>query len=1025
MSKLKFKKVLMFFLATLLSAFSVMAQQRTITGTITDVTDGTSLIGANVVIKGTTSGTVTDASGHFSINASPSDVLVFSFVGYSAQEIEVGDQTEINVNLMLAYEALDELVVVGYGYTKKSDLTGAIVTISSEDLAVRPVSRIDYALLGQAAGVQVTNTSGMPGSGPSIRIRGHGSLQTTNSPLWVIDGYIGGDINSVAPEDIESIEILKDASSTAIYGARGGNGVILVTTKRGKSNQNRINFSYYHTVQNVEKYMDLLNREEYCTLKNRALTTDGFPEFFTQGQIDGTEPINGYIADTDWQKAIFRTAHVNYYNLSVSGGSEKTTYALSANYREDDGIIYDSDFKRSGVRLNLDHQFSDKIHVGVTSSAFRTEGNSFSVTTGWSLGAAGGALTSFPYYPLYDDNGDFYKGEDQWDNPRLAAEDQENNSITSSILGNVFFTYEIIKGLTLKADIAGDYRNSQNNQFAPSYLHGATATRHLNRAGISDANSNKWIGSLTAHYEKQIAENHLIKALFGVEQQVINSNSNSMEAWDGTVRESFLWYNMGAYIIDNRGIGSGASGSVFKSVFGRVDYNFLNRYIFEATVRRDGSSKFGPKDKWGTFPSASAAWKLSEEDFVKNLGIFDNLKLRVSWGISGNDNIALYQWLPRMAVGNNRSNANFGAVGGSGGDASFIGSSIWIIPNESVHWEEHAQTDIGLDFGFMNNRLRLTLDLYNRNTTELLWNYPLPLYTGYGDGWNAGTVNVTSNVAAMNNKGIEMVLGADIVAQGNFRWSVTGNLSINRNEVVDLANDTEFFAGVTKVEPGKPIGNIWGFITDGIFQEGDDIANTPRFTGDEGAGDQRYVDANGNGVLTDQDMAVIGSALPDYIFGIVNTLSYKGFELHTIINGVQGIDMYNGTRQGLSVGDMGEFNGGKWMLDAWTPENPNTDIPRVRDSYIDKTSDRFVEDASFIRVSNIQLSYTVPNKILSRVKMQNLMVYASLQNYFTITKYSGFDPEMHSGGNSNLNLGYDKHNYPSVKSLTFGVKIGI
>ena len=1025
MSKLKPMKALFTFFLIVLSVISVMAQQRTITGNVTDSEDGTSLIGANVVISGTTSGTVTDADGHFSIQASPGDVLVFSYVGYLAQEVEVADQTVINIRLELAYASLDELVVVGYGYQKKSDLTGAIVSISSEDLAVRPVSRIDYALQGQAAGVQVTNTSGMPGSGPSIRIRGHGSLQTSNSPLWVIDGFIGGDINSVAPEDIESIEILKDASSTAIYGARGGNGVILVTTKRGQSNKNRIDFSYYHSIQDVAKYMDVLNREEYCTLKNRALTTDGFPELFTTGQVNGTEPINGYIADTDWQKEIFRTAHVNYYNLSVSGGSEKTNYALSANYREDDGIIYDSDFKRYGVRLNLDHQFSDKIHVGVTSNAYRTEGNSFNVTTGWSLGAAGGALTSFPYYPVYDSTGNYYLGDPAWDNPRLAAEGQKNNSINSAVLGNVFITYEIIKGLTLKADIAGDYRNNQHNQFTTKDLWGATATRGMARASISDGNTTRWIGSITAHYERQIAENHVIKALLGAEQQVVNSNSNNMFAED-LGRESFLWYNMAAFNRDLYSISSGASGSVFKSLFGRVDYNFLNRYIVEATVRRDGSSKFGPKEKWGTFPSASAAWKLSEEDFIKNLGIFDNLKLRVSWGISGNDNISLYQWLPRMAVGTNRSNANFGAVGGTGGDASFTGSSIAIIPNESVHWEEHAQTDIGLDFGFLNNRLRLDLDLYNRNTTELLWNKPLPLYTGYGDGWNySSTVNVTSNVAQMNNKGFEATLGADIVVQGDFRWSVTGNLSVNRNEVVDLAGDTEIFAGVTKVVPGKSIGNIWGFITDGIFQEGDDITNTPRFTGDEGPGDQRYVDVNNNGVLTDADMAVIGSALPDYIFGIVNTLSYKGLELHTIINGVQGIDMYNGTHQGLSVGDMGEFNGGSWMMDAWTPDNTNTDVPRVRDSYVDKTSDRFVEDASFIRVSNIQLSYMIPNQILSRAKMQSLMVYASLQNFITITKYTGYDPEMHSGGNSNLDLGYDKHNYPSLRSITFGVKIGL
>jgi len=389
-------------------------------------------------------------------------------------------------------------------------------------------------------------------------------------------------------------------------------------------------------------------------------------------------------------------------------------------------------------------------------------------------------------------------------------------------------------------------------------------------------------------------------------------------------------------------------------------------------------------------------------------------------------NIALYQWLPRMAVGTNRSNAVFGGVGSTSGDAPVVGSSIGQIPNESVHWEESATTDIGLDMGFLNNRLRFVMDLYNRTTSELLWSYPLPLYTGYGDGWRLSSgVTVVSNVAEMNNKGVELAISGDIIVRGDFRWSANFNFSKNKNEVVDLADETEFYTGITKIEPGKPIGNIWGYITDGIFQEGDDITNTPRFSGDEGVGDQRYLDGNDNGVLSPDDMAVVGSALPDYIFGFINTLSYKGFELHTIINGVQGIDMYNGTRQTLSNSELGTSNGGTLLLDSWTPSNTDTDIPRMNDSYISKTSDRYVEDASFIRVSNIQLSYALPNQVLSRAKMKSLSIYVSLQNCITITDYSGYDPETHSGGNSNLNIGYDRHNYPPVKSITFGVKLGL
>jgi TonB-linked SusC/RagA family outer membrane protein len=663
------------------------------------------------------------------------------------------------------------------------------------------------------------------------------------------------------------------------------------------------------------------------------------------------------------------------------------------------------------------------MRIGVSTNVYRTVSNGFNVTTGWSLGAAGGALTSFPYYPVYDDEGEYYNLS-TWDNPLFQAEGQENNSLVTNLFGKVYYAWEIVKGLTLQADFSGDFTDYQNNQFVTADLFGATATRALARGQITDRLTDRWIGTLMATYETHLAENHALKVMVGAEQQVINNTGNSMFSEEIT-RESFLWYNMAAFTQANHSISSYTSGSVFKSLFGRIDYNFLNRYIVEVTVRRDGSSKFGPEEKWGTFPSASAAWKLSEEEFIKNLGIFDQLRLRVSWGISGNDNISLYQWLPTMAVGSMRTGNVFGAVGSSGGDAPFVGAAIGRIPNESVHWEESATTDIGLDMGFFRNRLRFVVDLYNRTTSELLWNFPLPLYTGYGDGWNTGAgVTIVSNVAEMNNKGIELGLGADILVTGNFKWSVNFNISKNINEVISLAEETEFYAGITKVEPGEPIGNIWGFITDGIFQQGDDIENTPRFTGDEGLGDQRYLDANSNGILNDQDRGVIGNALPNFIYGLSTTLSYKGIELNAILNGVQGVDMYNGSMQTLSNGTIGEYNGGAWLWDSWTQENPDTDIPKMSDSYVDKTSDRFVEDASFLRLSNVQLSYSLPASVLSYVRMKHLRVYVSLQNYLTLTSYSGYDPEMHSGGNSNLNIGFDSQNYPSPKSITFGVQLG-
>jgi TonB-linked SusC/RagA family outer membrane protein len=867
----------------------------------------------------------------------------------------------------------------------------------------------------------VTNTSGAPGSGASIRIRGHGSLQTANGPLWVIDGFIGADINSVAPEDIESIEILKDASSTAIYGAKGGNGVIMVTTKRGKKNVERVNFSYYHQVTSVTKELDLLNSSDFMTLRNQALTNVGLPATFTPGQINGTEATDGYIANTNWQDELFNLAQADYFNLSLSGGNDQTTYSLSVNQRKETGIINHSDFKRSGIRLNLDHTISPKLKLGVNADVFRTIGNSFDVTTGWNLGAAGSALNAYPYFPVYDTTGKYYNLS-TWDNPLMAAEGQYDNRITTSLLGNFFMTYELIKDLTLKADFSGNYSTQEKNTFVTSQLYGATATRGLAKATINKFALDLWTGTLSATYDKKLGENHHIKLLAAIEQRVSNSHYNFMSGEDMD-RETFLWYNMAAFKQANDVIRNGLDAEVYQSVFGRMDYNFKDRYLVEATLRRDGSSKFGPKDKWGTFPSASLAWKIAEEKFIQNLHLFDVLKLRASWGITGNDNINTYQWLPTMEIGNGFSSAVFGGAGSSGGDKSYVAATFGQIPNQSIHWEQSTSTDIGLDMGFFNNRLRFVADVYDRTTSELLYQFPIPLYTGYGDGW-FGTPSVTTNFAKMNNKGLELTLGADIVSNPNFKWTCNLSWSKNYNKVVDLGGVASFEINKTKIEQGKSIGNIVGYITDGIFKEGDAIKNTPRFSGDEGVGDQRFLDSNNNGVLTSEDQGIIGNALPDFIYGVVNSFTYKNFELHTILNGVQGVDMYNGTREVLSEGSLGEHNGGAWLKDSWTPENPNSNIPRLSNNYVKKISDRFVEDASFLRVSNIQLSYSLPQRIASRVMMKDVSVYTSLQNWFTITGYTGYDPETHSGGDSNLDLGYDQYNYPSTKSVTFGVKVG-
>jgi TonB-dependent SusC/RagA subfamily outer membrane receptor len=467
---------------------------------------------------------------------------------------------------------------------------------------------------------------------------------------------------------------LKDASSTAIYGAKGGNGVILVTTKRGKKNVERVNFSYYHQISSVTKMIDVLNRAEYMTLRNQALTNVGLPADFSLGQINGTEARDGYIADTDWQNELFNLAQADYFNLSLSGGNDQTTYALSVNQRTETGIINHSDFKRSGIRLNLDHAISSKFKLGVNADVFRTVGNRFNISSNWDLGAAGGALNAFPYFPVYDSTGKYFNLS-SWDNPLLAAEGQYDNRINTSLLGNFFMTYELFKDLTLKADFSGNYINSERNTFVTSQLFGATATRGLATASITKSSIDLWTGTLSATYDKKLGENHRIKLLAAVEQRVIDSHSNYMSSEDMD-REAFLWYNMAAFEQANHDIANSLGGEVYQSVFGRMNYNFKDRYLFEATIRRDGSSKFGPKEKWGTFPSASLAWKIAEEKFIQNLHLFDVLKFRLSWGITGNDNITPYQWLPTMIVGDGFASAIFGGAGSSGGDKSYVAATI-------------------------------------------------------------------------------------------------------------------------------------------------------------------------------------------------------------------------------------------------------------------------------------------------------------------------------------------------------------
>lgn len=1006
------------FTALMLLPVALFGQEKTITGTVSSASDGLALPGVNIIIKGTSIGTITEADGTYSIPISDENTtLVFSFIGFLNEEASTSGKTSIDISLVEDITALDEIVVIGYGQVQKSDITGAIASVSADELIERPVSSLSMAIQGRAAGVQITSTTGAPGGGASIRIRGHGSLKSSNSPLWVIDGYIGGDGSSVAPEDIESIEILKDNASTAIYGARGANGVIIVTTKHGKANDTQVSFTHYTEMRSVIKKMDVLNASEFMTLRNQALANDGFPAQYSEGEINLTDPVasTGYIADTDWQDIMFEKAYAHYYNLSVSGGSDNTQFALSANHKNEEGTLPYSNFKRTGLNLNITHKLSDKLDIGANIKAYQRKTEGFMVVSGnsWSNGPAGNALLSVPFYPVYDSTGNYYTNN-IWDNPLYAAEGEKDEKTYTSALGSFYVNYKPLESLTIKASVSGSLNTSLQNRFVPSGLTEATMTQNRALAYVNQRNNNHWLANIVATYDKTFEQHH-VGVMLGIEQQASSSNMHGINA-AGLSKESLLYYNLGAFDVENNRVYSGFWGTAYSSQFTRLTYDFAGKYLFSGTLRRDGSSKFGDNNKYGIFPSFSGAWKLHREGFIADLGVFDQLKIRASWGQSGNDNISLYQWQPEISYTVAHSSAIFG-------DQVNAGAVISKIPNASIGWETSTTTNIGLDLSFFRNRLNISFDAYDKNTTELLWDDLLPLYTGYGNGWQTSGVTVTTNFAEMNNRGIEFVIGGIVLDQNDWYVDLSFNFAKNINEVINIGEQEGFETGVTLVEPGQPIGNIYGYKTEGLYSIQDSISgNIPGGSGLR-PGDQKYLDLDENGVINGDDRVIIGNALPDFTAGMNIKVGYKGLELSALITSMYGNDMYNGTYSDLTQGDLGRVNGLRELNDAWSPENQSSMVPRLSTTYTTLTSDRFVEDASFIKLSNIMLSYNLPTSLLNKINIDGLRIYVSGQNLLWLTKYSGYDPEQHSGGNSNLNLGYDNKNYPVSKAFTVGLNL--
>ena len=1016
MQKLRLILGLLAFLGT----FAAHAQTRQVTGRVLNAADKTPLPGVSVLLKGTTTGNTTNADGAFelSVPANAGGVLVFSFVGFEPVEMPVGAAATFNVQLKEQSTGLNDVVVVGYGTVRKRDITGSVASISAEEVAETPIARADQILQGRVSGVQVTQTNSEPGGNVSIRIRGTNSINTGNEPLFVVDGFPGaGDLNSINPSDIESVEVLKDASATAIYGSRGANGVVLITTKKGKVGKGTINLEAYTGVQIVRHKYELMNAKEFAQYLNEVNPGTGvgaIPQPYRQGQIDSLGE------GTDWQKAILRPARMSNYQLAFNGGTEETRYNLSFNYFDQEGIVLNSGFQRATVRLNLNRKISRQLSFDFSSQLAGTfEKRAFANSSG---GSNGGvildALRFSPINPVRDPFGSFTYANtplpyvEDVGNPVAYAEKAKDHRTTARGLFNVAANYEIVPGLTFRVTGGFDYTNNQLDVYRPSDIFlGRLTNGSANRV---QSNRYSWLNENTLTYDKKLNENNFLNVVVGLTEQQFLGNDFSATA------NGFFTNTLGS---DNLALGSsiqtptsGRFTNTLASYFGRVNYRLFERYLFTATLRADGSSRFGKNNKWGYFPSAAFAYRLIDEKFMAQLTALSDLKLRVGFGITGNQEINNYQSLARYDV----ASYAYGSI-------RAVGLAPANILNPDLRWESTAATNVGIDAGFLQNRITFTADAYYKKTTDLLLRVATPRSTGYAD--------ILLNAGSVENKGLEFALNTINFTGKRFGWKTNLNLSLNRNKVLDLysvdelpvgASSSSLFVGAglgqtSILRKGEPIGSFYGYQFDGLWQTTDEIAASGTKTAVR-PGDPRYVDQNGDGAITAADRVIIGRAQPKFIYGVTNGFTAGAFSLSVFIQGVQGADVLNLNRYELESG-ITTTNKLKTVTNRWTPTNTDTTIPRASSTIRRSTGivSDVVEDGSFVRLKTVTLGYTLP-KFGKAVKAAS--VYITAQNLLTLTKYTGFDPEVNSFGRDNLSLNTDYNAYPSTRTFIAGLKLG-
>ncbi len=993
-------------------ATSASGDERRVSGTVSDAKGG-EIPGANVSIVGTNTGVLTDAKGMFSLEVPNSQaVLRFSFIGYKTAEVTVGNKNQFAITMEEDAKNLEQLVVIGYGTQKKRDLTGAVSSVSSEDLSLGgATANVAQAFQGRAAGVQVSQSSSAPGGTTVVRIRGGNSISSTNEPLYIVDGFPSESGKEINPNDIDDIQILKDASASAIYGARGANGVVIITTKRGKAGKASISFDTYAGVQKVVNTYEKMTGLQAMQITNSKNAERGLPATFTAQDLASG-------ISNDWFKLSTRNASVQSYSLSASGGDEKTRIAFSLGYFAQNGALKKTDFDRYTMRLNIDKKFDNKFKIGANAYVERNN-STFKNYDGTIVpsNVMYGILSASPAVPAYTSTGAFARFQGR-DNPLAWLLAPTNERVGNKVNVNAFVQYDFTEALSFKINAGTEYTTLKEGTYLPRDL--VDGEKVKGKATVSNANSLRSLVEAYFTYNRTFGD-HSVNAVAGMSYQ-----NDMAETGSVTVQN----FSTDAYLFNNLGAGTERIGNTsskinarIASAYGRLNYNFKEKYLATFTVRRDGSSRFGENNRYGYFPSGSVAWRLSEEDFIKNLNVFSDLKLRASYGITGNDRIGDYAYMTTFSPTNVTLD----------GAHSYPGVVAARLPNPDLKWESTAQLDIGVDMAFMRGRVNVTADYYKKKTTDLLLNIPIGDWTGFA--------SQIVNAGSLENKGVELgIISQNIVGNG-FRWKTSLNIAYNKQKVLDLGGRPYIITQIpnpyggraldfSKLEPGQELSAFYGYKYAGVIKTGETYTPQPGAP----AGTAKYVDVNGDGVINAGDNAAnkgdrtyLGHANPRYIFGIGNEFKYKGIELNVFMQGALGFSLYNANALILESGY------GVAALNRWQPTNENTDVPRdgyALTSYGSFVNSKFIEDASFLRCKMITLGYDLP---LGNTRLQKLKVkiYGSVQNLFTITGYTGSDPESNtkaantatSANTINLSSGLDYTAFPAYKTYTVGLKL--